>query len=172
MLKKIANWLSGGGDVEIPTYGQLRKGRAKVTGFIHAVSSLESPIEQRPCVAFYYRASFSSTRAIRFSPSGTRHLRSAVVYADELFLDMPGGRLLLIPKERETFAAEEHEILLAKGISGFRAKEDCIEQGERVQVRGVLRQLEKSWQMLFDYLVVDKETVDKQTDESQAVEDI
>jgi hypothetical protein len=154
MLKKIANWISGGAGGPIAEHGKLRRGGADVEGVIHASDLLVSPIDGQECVCFYYWAKFASSRAIRFSQSSLRPLRHATVYADEMFLDLDGGRVLLDPRDREDFTAEDHAVLVKAGIQGFRAKEQLVKDGARVRAHGKLRQTGDQWRLKLDYLAI------------------
>lgn len=127
----------------------LRPGKAVVFGVVHG-ETMPSPVHGKPCVAFYYRASFR--RASRVKGFAQALLRDALVYADGLTLTVDGVSIALEPKRNMSFGREAHMALVAQKIDGFRALEKRVPDGGQVAVAGTLRKKGDAWSMVFEQM--------------------
>lgn len=117
---------------------EIEPGRAAAEGIVRLGEEGEilSPVNSRPCVAFYYRAFAVSTSGRGgFVP---RKLRTCEVY-HSFWLEMEGGRLRAVPAKTDSFTAEDHRALSGGPYENFRATEDLIAPGTRVRVWGKVK---------------------------------
>ncbi len=128
----------------------LRTGRAVVFGTVRAAAPMPSPVHGKPCVAFYYRASFR--RASRIKGFAQALLRDALVYADDLVLTVDDVEIALTPRQNVAFGRDDHKALRAQKIDGFKASEKRVPQGGQVAVHGTLRRRGDRWSMVFEQL--------------------
>lgn len=128
----------------------LRSGKAVVFGTVRAAEPIPSPVHGKPCVAFYYRASFR--RASRVKGFAQALLRDALVYADDLVLVVDDVEIALTPRENMAFGREAHQALKAEKIDGFKASEKRVPQGAQVAVHGKLARRGDRWSMTFEQL--------------------
>lgn len=139
------------GDREVITDpSSLRKGKAAVRGALRANDALESPLNSRPCAAFYYKATYQAPS--RLQAYIRRKLRDALVYGSELHLELGDAQLELRPKAPERFTRADHLALKAEDIDGFVAREQIMRQGADVVAYGVLKRKGERWYMLLDHL--------------------
>lgn len=96
---------------------------------------LSSPINQRPCVAFYYRSTYQRiSRGTGFTRS---KLRDGWGFSDGLVLtDGEGHPISAVAEAVEAFTHADHLALKAGEYQGFIAREKRVLNGERVQLTG------------------------------------
>ena len=111
-----------------------------------------SAVKHSKCAGFYYRATFRV--GSRMKGFIQRKLRDALVYGDDLVLELPDGEVALTPKRNDALDHEEHVELQQAGYDGFNAKESVIPDGATVRVYGRVRREKggEGWRMTF-YLI-------------------
>ncbi len=136
LFKSVVKFVSDA--TPVSRFDELEEGRAAADGVVRVGEAGEilSPVNSRPCVAFYYNA-FAITGSGRggFIP---RKIRSAEVYGP-FVLEMEGGRVLAVPEKSDAFAGEDHRALSGQGHENFRATEDLIALGAKVRLWGRVR---------------------------------
>lgn len=124
----------------------MRAGRIRLVGQLRARSFRVAPLSHRTCAGFHYRATYLPPRA-----RGTqrRTLHSAVCFADQLKLQVGSLSVGLRVEEcNADFGPEAHQALAKSNILGFLAREEILELGETVEVRGWAQQRAGKWQVL------------------------
>ncbi len=126
----------------------LEMGRAAVEGVVRLGDDggIVSPVNGRPCVAFYYKAFyFTGSRTGQMMP---RKLRTEEVY-HSFILNLEDGRINATPKKTDGFSSDEHKHLSGIGYEGFTAKEDLVSAGQRVRLWGTAKETDDG--ILFTY---------------------
>lgn len=153
MLGKLMDAMGLGPVVEMRGPDDLQPGKALVHGTVSAPATIPSPVNRRPCVAFYYRASYQ--RPSRLKGFQQELLRDALVYAPDLVLDVDGTSIALQPKRNDDFDAELHAALKASGMEGFRGLENRIPDRAQVRASGRLKRTGDQWLLELDALHYD-----------------
>ncbi len=153
MLGKLMGAMGMGPVVEMRGAGDLQPGKALVHGKVSAPGTIPSPVNRKPCIAFYYRASYQ--RPSRLKGFQQELLRDALVYAADLELDVEGTSIELRPKRNDDFDAETHAALKASGMEGFRGVEKTVPNEVSVRALGRLKRKGDAWQLELEELHYD-----------------
>ncbi len=145
MLTRLLDTLGLRTPPQVTTAQELRPGRAVVWGEVKTETPVRSPVYNKPCAAFYYRASFR--RPSRVKGFSQALLRDALTFADGLTLHVGDAVVRLDPKVGMDFSRQDHQALAAGGIDGFRAIEKRVPLGARVAAHGTLRRDGAGWRM-------------------------
>lgn len=136
LLKSVVKFVSDAAPVS--RLDELEEGRAAADGVVRIGDEGEivSPVNGRPCVAFYYNAfAITGTRQGGYLP---RKVRSAEVYGP-FVLEMQGGRIRALPSKSDRFGGEDHRKLSGEGHENFKATEELISPGTRVRLWGKVK---------------------------------
>lgn len=126
----------------VSTLAELEEGRAAVEGVIELgeEGGIISPINGRPCVAFYYKAyHFTGSRTGQMMP---RKLKTEEVYAP-FVLRVDDGKLRAVPKKSSSFTAAQHKELTGVGYEGFVGLEELVLSGTKVRLWGVAKKTDE-----------------------------
>lgn len=146
MFDKLKSLLAGGPHAVITSAEQLTGGRASIRGLIGAAEPLKSPILHKPCAAFYYRSTY--TTSSRIKGYIRQKLRDALVYADVLEITLEDGTVIRVqPPRHEHFSEIDHAALTDYGYQGFDAREQRIEIGAIVLAGGSLKEDSEGWML-------------------------
>lgn len=150
LLKSVVKFVSDPSPVS--RLEDLEEGRAAAEGVvrIEAQDEIISPVNSRPCAAFYYNA-----MAITVAGKGVipRKIKTAEVYAP-FSLQMDGGLVRAEPARSDAFTAADHRALSGGGHENFRATEDLIPSGTRVRVWGKVRQVDGARVLVYTKIEV------------------
>ncbi len=136
----------------VSTLAELEEGRAAVEGVIELGEDggMISPVNGRPCVAFYYKAfHFTGTRTGQMMP---RKLRTEEVYAP-FVLRLDDGKLQAVPKSSSEFSAADHKELTGRGYENFVAQEDLVSSGTKVRLWGKAKKTDED--VIFTYTKIE-----------------
>jgi hypothetical protein len=123
----------------------LRAGRIRLVGQLRAQTVRIAPLSHRPCAGFEYRATYLPPRA-RGTQRRTFH--SAVCVADQLQLQVGSLSVRLqVAQSNADFGPEAHRALAQREILGFLAREEVLELGQTVQVRGWAQPCTGGWEV-------------------------
>ncbi len=157
MLKKLLIHIGFIAPPVFDSVDAIEAGVCVLSGRLHATATLESPIGQQPCVAFWYQSWFTG---IRGSGGAVKRLRNVVAYAPGLSLALGDGlvelQAPLNPEGASEMTPEQHRRLDESDIPGFKARERIILEGDEVKVRGDAKwtQAESLWRLTdFDLLL-------------------
>lgn len=145
MLTRLLDTLGLRTPPQVTAADALRPGRAVVWGEVQTETPIRSPVYNKPCAAFYYRASFR--RPSRVKGFSQALLRDALVFADGLTLTVGETVVRLDPKVGMDFSRQDHQALVTNRIDGFRAIEKRVPLGARVAAHGTLRRDGEGWRL-------------------------
>ncbi len=153
MLGKLLGALGAGGPVEMRTAEELRPGKALVHGVVTAETQLSSPVNQRPCVAVYYRGSYR--RASRLKGFQQEFLRDALTYSPELKLHVGDVEIDLDPVRNDDFTHADHLAFKASDLDNYSGREQRVPDGAEVRAEGRLSRDGDRWVMRLEGLHYD-----------------
>jgi len=135
VLKSFVKFVSDSTPVE--ALDDLEDGRGAADGIVRLGEGdgIISPVNSRPCAAYYYRAFHVQMGGRAPMP---RKLRIAEVYST-FSLEMMGGNVRAVPGKSDDFDAKAHRDLSGKGLDGFTATEDLIASGMKVRLWGKVK---------------------------------
>ncbi|RMH55602.1 MAG: hypothetical protein D6679_11310 [Candidatus Hydrogenedentota bacterium] len=129
---------------QIDRVADIRQGYVALKGRLTTTSPLTSPLRGKICAAFYYKARYVPPKFTLRRRTQFRRLLRATVFAENLFLEMPDGRIALKTRS-DPFDVSSHDALVEKGFPGFQAFEKTIGNGEKVVVFGRARKSSGRW---------------------------
>jgi len=117
---------------------ELEEGRAAAEGIVRLgeEGGVVSPVNGRPCVAFFYQAFYlAGSQATQFIQ---RQIKAEQVYSS-FILEMEDGKIKAKPKKRNLFSADDHKQLSGTGYNGFHAVEQIVSSGMLVRIWGSIK---------------------------------
>ena len=132
---------------------ELEDGRAAAEGVVRMDENggLVSPVNGRPCVAFYYKSfHFTGSRSGQMIP---HKLKTEEVYSP-FTLELEDGKLAAVPRKSSNFSAADHKALSGMGYNGFFAREDLVPAGTRVKLWGKVHRTEEGVVLTYNRLEV------------------
>lgn len=126
---------------------KVSAGSVVLRGKLRSRTGLRSPLEDVRCVGYVYW----STQRVPVPQGGFRRLPlvKVKVYAEDLELELEGGRVSLRPKQVDSFSREQHERLAEQGYEDFKAKETRLIGGREAILRGKASREGDRWVVVF-----------------------